>query len=104
MSIDPHIPWPLSIEDPVRAIHFYVEPGCLHGDPEACPTEKAVRRTLDALTEWQQARSVGLGEFIHCTRPDCPYGEWEGRAIARGWRKPAGEWVCPDCINKEKTP
>jgi hypothetical protein len=102
VSTGPHIPWPLNIKDPVRAIHFHVEPGCMHREPSACPTEKTVHRILDALAERQQARAVGLGEPVTCSRPDCPRGEWEGKAIARGWRKPAGEWTCPYCVNEEK--
>ncbi|WP_377271869.1 hypothetical protein [Peterkaempfera sp. SMS 1(5)a] len=42
---------------------------------------------------------TNLGAFIHCSRPGCNRGEWEGKAVERGWESgPSGtDWLDPQC-------
>ncbi|MFG2617772.1 hypothetical protein ACGFXC_09085 [Streptomyces sp. NPDC048507] len=49
-------PWPFNIADPVRAIHFALDPDCPYADPKACPTERTARTAVQAYETWAAAR------------------------------------------------
>ncbi|MEU3665788.1 hypothetical protein [Streptomyces virginiae] len=44
--------WPFSLNDPVRAVHFAVEPHCPHTNPATCPTETTVTASIAAYKAW----------------------------------------------------
>lgn len=48
--------WPFDIRDPIRAVHYALEPHCVHADPALCPREIEVRRTIEAFTEWAEVQ------------------------------------------------
>lgn len=52
----PETPWPMNIDDPVRAVHFLLERDCPWQNPASCPTELRVKQTLEAHSRWRKAR------------------------------------------------
>ena len=48
-------PWPFTLTDPVRAVHFALDPDCPHGNPAACPHESTVRKVIEAYKTWAAA-------------------------------------------------
>ncbi|MFB6809444.1 hypothetical protein [Streptomyces sp. NPDC056387] len=48
----PPVPWPFSLNDPVRAVHFALEPDCPYSNPAACPYETTVTAALAAYKAW----------------------------------------------------
>ncbi|MFF5670288.1 hypothetical protein ACFY8S_09145 [Streptomyces hygroscopicus] len=47
--------WPLTLADPVRAVHFALDPGCPHDRPQSCPDEAKARQAIDAYRTWLAA-------------------------------------------------
>ncbi|RLU79249.1 hypothetical protein CTZ27_37020 [Streptomyces griseocarneus] len=48
-------PWPLSLRDPVRAVHFTLEPHCPYRIPGHCPREAEARMAVDTYRAWLSA-------------------------------------------------
>ncbi|MFJ4009407.1 hypothetical protein [Streptomyces sp. NPDC090026] len=38
-----------------------------------------------------------LGEFVGCEGRSCRRGEWESKALERGWERSGSGWLCPQC-------
>lgn len=50
--------WPFNLADPVRAVHYALEPGCPFADPTACPREVEARRAIEAHQRWQAVQAA----------------------------------------------
>ncbi|MFD5509147.1 hypothetical protein ACFWIB_15400 [Streptomyces sp. NPDC127051] len=51
----PPAPWPYSLNDPVRAVHFALEPDCPYSNPATCPYELRAANAVRAYKTWAAA-------------------------------------------------
>lgn len=49
------IPWPYYIKNPIRAVHFAIDPHCPYSNPANCPREHEVARIIE---EYEKYRGV----------------------------------------------
>lgn len=56
-NTSPAAKWPLTLDDPVRAVHYALEwnGDCPYNNPESCPRETEVRDVIDAYRTWLAA-------------------------------------------------
>ena len=54
------VAWPFNIANPVRAVHFALEPDCPYGDPTKCPQEGDARRAIEAYRRWLAENGSGV--------------------------------------------
>lgn len=46
-------PWPFNIDDPVKAVHFHIEPECPYVNIENCLVQERVRQVLASFEIWR---------------------------------------------------
>ena len=81
--------WPFNIADPVRAVHFALEPHCPFSDPRDCPRETEARHAVEAHQQWlathphpaQPARPQCAAPAPR--RERCPIAESDGRRCVK---------------------
>ncbi|MEU4947684.1 hypothetical protein [Streptomyces lavendulae] len=54
-AAQPPAPWPFNITDPVRAVHYAMEPDCPYRRPVDCPHEATARKAVRAYETWAAA-------------------------------------------------
>lgn len=55
------LPWPFTLEDPVRAVHFAIERDCPWPDPAVCGYEATARKVIAAYKTWSAAHPDATG-------------------------------------------
>ncbi|MEU8723548.1 hypothetical protein [Streptomyces antimycoticus] len=68
--------WPLTLADPVRAVHYALEwnGDCPYSNPESCPRETEVRDVIDTYRTWLAAQPTADDRTVIDGRPreTCP--------------------------------
>ncbi|MBL1100117.1 hypothetical protein [Streptomyces coffeae] len=82
----PAAKWPLTLGDPVRAVHYALEwnGDCPYNNPESCPRETEVRDVIDAYRTWLAAHPTADDRTVIDGQP-----REAGRAAPHGPHSPS---------------
>lgn len=47
------IPWPYYIKNPIRAVHFAIDPHCPYSNPANCPREHEAARIIEEYEKYR---------------------------------------------------